>query len=281
MSYTVEIDWLADHLQNENIRIIDCRFDLSNPSWGREQYKQGHIPNALYFDLNIDLSKEITTHGGRHPLPDMELFVEKLADAGIQEDTTVVAYDSQNGAMASRLWWMLTYLGHTKTYILNGGYPAWEKKQLPITAQIPVFTKKSFVAYPKHQLLVSMEDVKERIEKQADFYLIDSREQRRYEGAEEAIDKKAGHIPTALHYFWKDGVTDEGYLKSSEEQEERFHKLDKTKEVIVYCGSGVTACPNVLALKTAGFEQVKLYSGSWSDWISYEDNPVEKSSNLE
>jgi thiosulfate/3-mercaptopyruvate sulfurtransferase len=274
MNYVVEAQWLAEHLQDEAVCIIDCRFDLSNPSWGQQQYTEEHIPNAFYFDLDKDLSGKVTSHGGRHPLPDMELLIEKLSDAGIGQNTTVVAYDSQHGAMASRLWWMLTYLGHQKVYVLNGGFPGWKKQSLPTTSQIPVFTRKNFIAYPKHHMLVHMNDVKERLEKGHDFLLVDSREPNRYKGLEEPIDNKAGHIPTARNYFWKDGMTDEGMIRSIKEQEERFQGIDKEKEIIVYCGSGVTACPNVLALKMAGFQNVKLYGGSWSDWISYENNPI-------
>ncbi|WP_034671874.1 sulfurtransferase [Ectobacillus panaciterrae] len=274
MNYVVEAKWLAEHIHDESVRIIDCRFDLGNTSLGQEQYLKEHIVNALYFNLDTDLSGNIATHGGRHPLPDLELFVEKLSDAGIDQDTTIVAYDSQHGAMASRFWWMLTYLGHHKAFVLNGGFPEWKKQGLPTTEQVPVFTRKNFIAYPQHDMLVHMEDVKERLEKGHDFILIDSREPGRYKGLEEPIDAKAGHIPTAHNQFWKEGVTAEGMFKSKEEQEERFKVLDKNKEIIVYCGSGVTACPNVLAMKSAGFSNVKLYGGSWSDWISYEDNPV-------
>jgi thiosulfate/3-mercaptopyruvate sulfurtransferase len=270
MNYIVEATWLNEHIQDETVRIIDCRFDLSDPSWGQTQYEQEHIPNALFFDLDKDLSGEVTVHGGRHPLPDLDLFIERLADAGIDQDTTVIAYDSQHGAMASRFWWMLTYLGHQKVYVLNGGFPEWKRQNLPTTADIPVFTRKNFIAYPEQEMLVRMQDVKKRLEEHHDFILIDSRESQRYKGLEEPIDKKAGHIPSAINHFWKDSVTTEG----QEYQEARFASLDKEREIIVYCGSGVTACPNVLALKMAGFHNVKLYGGSWSDWISYEDNPI-------
>lgn len=272
----VTVEWLRDHIEDEHVRIVDCRFDLANPNWGREQYEKEHIPHALYFDLNLDLSSSITEHGGRHPLPDIQDFAEKLSQAGIDEHTTVVAYDSQAGAMASRLWWLLTYVGHQKIYLLNGGFPAWKEQNLSTTAEVPTIERKKFIPNVQDNMLVTMEDVKEKIRTNADVTLIDSREPRRYAGVEELVDPKAGHIPTAENYFWKDGITAEGQFKNKNEQEERFHHLNKEKETIVYCGSGVTACPNILALQTAGFRNVKLYAGSWSDWISYPENQIVK-----
>ncbi|MEI4800865.1 sulfurtransferase [Bacillus sp. NPDC077411] len=272
----VTVEWLHEHIQDEHVRIIDCRFDLANPNWGREQYNEAHIPGALYFDLNTDLSSPVTKHGGRHPLPSIEEFVQKLSQAGIDEHTTVVAYDSQGGAMASRLWWLLTYLGHNKAYVLNGGFPAWKEQNLEVVNEMSVFALKTFVPSVQHDTVVTMEELQAKISKHADITLIDSREPKRYAGLEELVDKAAGHIPNAQNYFWKDGVTESGAFKEQKEQEERFIHLDKKKETIVYCGSGVTACPNVLTLKMTGFTNVKLYVGSWSDWISYPENIIMK-----
>ncbi|WP_459501468.1 sulfurtransferase [Bacillus sp. C1] len=272
----VTVEWLRDHIEDEHVRIIDCRFDLANLNWGRKQYEKEHIPHALYFDLNNDLSSPIMGHGGRHPLPAIRDFAEKLSQAGIDEYTTVVAYDSQGGAMASRLWWLLTYVGHQKAYVLNGGFPAWKEQNLSTTTEAPITERKQFIPNVQDNMLVTIEDVKENIRTNADVTLIDSREPKRYAGVEELVDPKAGHIPTAENYFWKDGITTEGRFKNKEEQEERFHHLTKEKETIVYCGSGVTACPNILALQIAGFRNVKLYAGSWSDWISYPENQIAK-----
>ncbi|MGF9768584.1 sulfurtransferase [Bacillus albus] len=272
----VTVEWLREHIEDENVRIIDCRFDLANPNWGREKYEEEHIPHALYFDLNLDLSSPITEHGGRHPLPNIEEFADKLSRAGIDEHTTVIAYDSQAGANASRLWWLLNYVGHEKIYILDGGFPAWKENGLPITTEIPVAKRKAFKANVQDHMLVTMETVKENIHAGADVTLIDSREPKRYAGVEELVDPKAGHIPTAVNYFWKDGMLQSGQFKNEAQQQERFQNLAKDKETIVYCGSGVTACPNILALKLAGFQNVKLYAGSWSDWISYPENQIAK-----
>ena len=243
---------------------------------GREKYEEEHIPHAVYFDLNLDLSSPITEHGGRHPLPNIEEFADKLSRAGIDEHTTVIAYDSEAGANASRLWWLLNYVGHEKVYILDGGFPAWKENGLPVTKEIPVVKRKAFKANVQGHMLVTMETVRENIHTGADVTLIDSREPKRYAGVEELVDPKAGHIPTAVNYFWKDGILQSGHFKNEAQQQERFQNLSKDKETIVYCGSGVTACPNILALKLAGFQNVKLYAGSWSDWISYPENQIAK-----
>ncbi|MDC7974187.1 sulfurtransferase [Bacillus sp. BLCC-B18] len=272
----VTVEWLREHIEDENVRIIDCRFDLANPNWGREKYEEEHIPRALYFDLNLDLSSPVKEHGGRHPLPNIEDFADKLSQAGIDEHTTVIAYDSQAGANASRLWWLLNYVGHEKVYILDGGFPAWKENGLPVTKEIPVVKRKAFKENVQDHMLITMETVKENIHAGADVTLIDSREPKRYAGVEELVDPKAGHIPTAVNYFWKDGILQSGQFKNEAQQQERFQNLAKDKETIVYCGSGVTACPNILALKLAGFQNVKLYAGSWSDWISYPENQIAK-----
>lgn len=272
----VAVEWLREHIEDENVRIIDCRFDLANPNWGREKYEEEHILHALYFDLNLDLSSPVTEHGGRHPLPNIEEFADKLSQAGIDEHTKVIAYDNEAGANASRLWWLLNYVGHEKVYILDGGFPAWKENGLPVTTEIPVAKRKAFKANVQDHMLVTMGTVKENIHAGADITLIDSREPKRYAGVEELVDPKAGHIPTAVNYFWKDGMLQSGQFKNEAQQQERFQNLAKDKETIVYCGSGVTACPNILALKLAGFQNVKLYAGSWSDWISYPENQIAK-----
>ena len=199
----VTVEWLRDHIEDEHVRVVDCRFDLANPNWGRKQYEKEHIPHALYFDLNLDLSSSITEHGGRHPLPNLEDFAEKLSQAGIDENTTVVAYDSQAGAMASRLWWLLTYVGHQKAYVLNGGFPAWKDQNSSITAEVPTIERKKFIPNVQNNMLVTMKDVKEKIRTNADVTLIDSREPKRYAGAEESVDPKAGHIQQQKIIFGK------------------------------------------------------------------------------
>ncbi|MFE5322543.1 sulfurtransferase [Paenibacillus sp. NPDC056579] len=273
MQHIVNQEWLFEHGTDENIVIVDCRFALGSPKSGQGEYAADHIPGAIYFDLEQDMSAPKGAHGGRHPMPDWQSFARRLGEAGISSESTVVAYDDQGGAMASRLWWMLRYLGHPKVYVLDGGYSKWKAAGYPVTDEPAAVHEAVFTAKPQSDMLVGMEDVKARIGRKGTV-LIDSREERRYLGLEEAIDPVAGHIPSAKNYFWKDSLDEQGGWKDAASLQQRFAELRDADEIVVYCGSGVTACPNVLALQAAGFNNVKLYSGSWSDWVSYPDNPV-------
>ncbi|WP_219834811.1 sulfurtransferase [Paenibacillus sp. R14(2021)] len=273
MNNIVSLKWLLARMYESDIVIVDCRFQLGKPTAGREAYETSHIPGAVYLDLEKDLSAPIEEHGGRHPLPDIAQLTGVLSRVGIGNETRVVAYDDQGGAMASRLWWLLKYLGHEAVYVLDEGFTAWEKAGFPVNAEQRVLIPAPFFATVQHNMLVEMDEVRENIGKDR-VTLIDSREGARYRGELEPIDRVAGHIPGALNRFWAEGRGADGKWKGAEEQEARFEGLDKERETIVYCGSGVTACPNVLALEEAGFSKVRLYAGSWSDWISYEGNPI-------
>jgi thiosulfate/3-mercaptopyruvate sulfurtransferase len=275
MSYLKSFDWIVEHLNDDHVKMIDCRFQLNNPQAGIEAYKESHLPNALYLDLEKDLSGPVKEHGGRHPLPYIIDLSDKLSSLGIDENVTVVAYDDQNGAMASRCWWLLKYLGHDNAFIMNGSFQSWKSQQLPVSTEVPKVNKKTFKVNIQEHLLADVEDVRVSINNQ-NTILIDSREAQRYKGEVEPIDKVAGHIPGALHYFWQGNLNSDGTWKQTAEHVERFKELPKNQPIIVYCGSGVTACPNVLALKEAGYQDVKLYSGSWSDWITYKDHPIGK-----
>ncbi|UFJ43001.1 sulfurtransferase [Brevibacillus humidisoli] len=268
----VSTDWLAEHLSNPDVAVIDCRFVLGKPGAGLQAYTASHIPGALYFDLEHDLSgpKSADGHGGRHPLPDTASLSRLFSSAGIDETVTVVAYDDQDLAMASRLWWLLRYMGHDRVVVLDGGWQAWQRKEYPVTSEITTRPARRFTASPRPEMLATVEDVKHRSEQAA---LIDSRAKERYSGQQETIDRKAGHIPGALHYFFKENLTADGTLRSTPELRERFTPLANQQELIIYCGSGVTACVNLLALHQIGRPDARLYLGSWSDWCSY-DNPV-------
>ncbi|MDR6226108.1 sulfurtransferase [Desmospora profundinema] len=277
MKPLMDRETLRGHHDDPDWVVVDCRFDLADQEAGRQAYEQGHIPGARYMDLERDLSGPVGKHGGRHPFPDLDRFVEKLGAAGIDDTKTVVAYDDQGGAMAARLWWMLRYLGHERAAVLNGGFQGWKKAGHPVTQEKPEPTPTRFhprIRQPER--LVGMEETK--AEK---GWVIDSRERERYEGKREPIDAKAGHIPGAVHYFWKDNLEEGQRWKSAEVIRERFSDLPKDSRPIVYCGSGVTACANLLALHLAGFENARLYAGSWSDWISYEENPIRQGPELQ
>lgn len=274
MKYLAEKEWVLSKLDDSNIRIADCRFKLGSPDEGRSLYDHSHIPHAVYFDLEKDMSGPVREHGGRHPLPDPAQLKKVLEKAGISRDTTVIAYDGGEGAFAARFWWLLRYLGHEKVFVLNGGYKEWAESDYPLTKEVPSMERTDFKIDLQTDILASYEEVKSVAGNQDSAVLIDSREEKRYLGLEEPIDKKAGHIPGAINKVWLEAYKS-GRFKDTEEQENRFAGMDKNKPIIVYCGSGVTAAPNFLALKEAGYKDVKLYAGSFSDWISYDSNKIE------
>jgi thiosulfate/3-mercaptopyruvate sulfurtransferase len=272
MKNIVTTDWLKQHLNDENQVIVDCRFDLSNPEAGFLAYNNSHIPGAVHLDLEKDLSSEVKEHGGRHPLPEQEYFLETLGNSGIDENTKVIAYDDGSYAMAARLWWLLKYVGHNEVYVLDGGFKEWSGKGYPVTDDQTLKENKQYKPTLREDLKVDISVVKE-VMKDSSTCLVDARAPERYAGKMEPIDPVAGHIPTAQNYFFQRNLKG-GKWKTKEELQENFRELSD-KHVISYCGSGVTACVNILAMDEAGITS-KLYVGSWSDWSSYKDNPVEK-----
>ncbi|SES99295.1 thiosulfate/3-mercaptopyruvate sulfurtransferase [Oceanobacillus limi] len=277
MSYLIRVDGLKNKLQNKHddrVVIVDVRFDLSDPNAGRAAYEQGHITGAVYLDLNKDLSGQVQKHGGKHPLPDVDTFAEKIGNCGIDQKTTVIVYDQNNDMFAARLWWLLEYMGHEKTYLLDGGFDRWVEQGNKVETSIPIVEKRHFKPNVKNDRVVSIERIRENLQSK-EAILIDSRAKERYLGKVEPLYSKAGHIPGAKNFFWKDVLREDGSWKTKEELNDRFAGLSKDAEIIVSCGSGVSACPNIFALKRAGFNRVKLYPGSFSDWISYDENKIE------
>jgi thiosulfate/3-mercaptopyruvate sulfurtransferase len=262
----VSPDWLATHTSSENIVIVDCRFSLANPQLGHQQYLQGHIPGAYYLDLNLDLASPVQPHGGRHPLPDLPTLAAKLSKMGITEQTLVVAYDNSRFAFAARLWWLLKYMGHDRTAVLNGGFSAHQAAGLPMTQEISSEQSGLFVLSLRPALAVDRAGVQQR---QPHVKLVDAREGERYRGEREPIDPVAGHIPGAMNYPWQQVTNEDGKMRSPQDLRTHWSDIATANEIIVYCGSGVTACVNLLALETAGIQSGKLYVGSWSDWCSY------------
>lgn len=275
MEYIRSIDWLANHLHDADVCIIDCRFDLSDPAAGEQQYKKGHIPGAYYAHLDRHLSGEKSKHGGRHPLPDIEVFRQTVEAFGITDTTTVVAYDGGEAMFAGRFWWLLSYLGHKHVYILDGGFDEWRKQGLPVSVDIPAPGQGSVSIGIQKEWTASLEEVRKAALEKDGTILVDSRAPERYEGKTEPLDRVPGHIPGAINHFFKEGFNG-SFWKSEEAQTQRFQSLDPKRPIIVYCGSGVSATPNIIALKQAGFQNVRLYAGSYSDWSSYEELPVEK-----
>lgn len=267
--FSVTSQWLFENFNNSQVVIIDCRFSLADPKLGFNQYQTSHIPGAYYLDLNQDLSSPVAEHGGRHPLPDIDKLAAKLAKMGIEfQKTLVVAYDDSRFAFASRLWWLLRYLGHDQVVVLDGGFAGWQNAGHPINNIIPESKIGNFQPQIKAEKAVDFDYVKTHKDK-PEVVLIDSREGDRYRGEKEPIDKIAGHIPGAVNYPWQEVSNSSGFLNSQFTQQQRWEKIAADKEIIVYCGSGVTACVNLLSLEIAGIATGKLYVGSWSDWISY------------
>ncbi|MET3507933.1 sulfurtransferase [Halalkalibacter oceani] len=279
MEEIVTASWLNDRLQEEadQFVLIDARYDLADSEAGKRVYEKGHLPGAVFLNLGKELAAPAKEHGGRHPMPEREQLEKVFGGAGISADKKVVIYDDQGGMMASRVWWMLKHLGHRDAAILDGGFTAWKEAGYEVTTDISEPAARPFQAEQNSEdwPIVDVDYVKAALENE-DVLLIDSREPKRYRGEEEPIDPVAGHIPGALNYFWKEVLADDGTWKKEDELKAHFAGLPSEKEIVVYCGSGISACPNVLALKKAGFRNVKLYAGSWSDWISYQDNPVAK-----
>lgn len=275
MTNIVSAKWLKENLNNEKLVIVDCRFDLMNKEYGKESYENNHIKGAVRVDIETELSSKVEEHGGRHPLPSIESIKSTFENLGINNDSLVVCYDEGDLAGPSRLWWILKYLGHDNTYVLDGGINNFIKIDGETTTEIPTIVKGNFDINVNDSIRVDMNYVKQRLYNDK-IAIIDSRDPKRYIGEFEPVDRKAGHIPSAMNYFWMDILDkkdDSINIKSKKELAEHFSKLKDYNEVIVYCGSGITACPNSLALTEVGIDH-KVYSGSFSDWVSYDDNKV-------
>jgi thiosulfate/3-mercaptopyruvate sulfurtransferase len=280
MTYTtlVSTDTLNQQLNNSNWVIIDCRFSLADTEAGAKAYRHGHIPNARYAHLDKDLSSAITDFTGRHPLPNFSLLAKKLGDWGINNNSQVVAYDDAGGAFAGRLWWLLKCMGHDKVAVLNGGIKQWQKQGLPITTTLPTVKPATFRPYVNETAWLNALQVQNNLAQRA-ICLIDARTPERYRGEQEPIDPVAGHIPGALNRAFQLNLDSNGLFLPAEQLREQFKRLIGTtapEQVVHYCGSGVTACHNLLAMEHAGLTGSKLYAGSWSEWIRNKNRTVAK-----
>ena len=276
MKNLVSAKWLIENLNNENVVVVDCRFNLMDKDYGRTSYEKGHIKGAVRVDIETQLSSKVEKHGGRHPLPNIEDLKNTFENIGINNNSIVIAYDEGDLSGPSRLWWILKYLGHKEVYVLNGGINDFINEGGETSCESEDIQKGKFDININENMNVDMNYVKERLHSKK-VALVDSRENIRYIGEWEPVDKKAGHIPGAINYFWMDILNKDEesmHIKNKEELKSHFKELNDYEEVIVYCGSGITACPNSLALSEVGIEH-KLYAGSFSDWISYDDNKIE------
>lgn len=257
----------AELLENRDVVVFDCRFSLADPLEGRRQYERGHVPGAHYLDLNRDLAGPLREHGGRHPLPDPGRFSATLAAFGVGRDTDVVAYDDSRLAFAARLWWLMRALGYRPPALLNGGYQGFLAAGGRAQAAAPVARPQPAPVVGPFRGYCDIDGVRSALEDGA--VLIDSREARRYAGLEEPIDPVAGHIPGAINRPWQ-GVTDAaGRVLDSAGQQAHWGDALGAAPLVVYCGSGVTACVNLFSLALLGRDDATLYAGSWSDWCSW------------
>jgi len=271
----VSTEQLASHL-SEWI-IVDCRFDLHDENWGREQYLAAHIPGAVYASLNDDLAGPRTGRNGRHPLPSLDTLAATLGRWGIARDTQVVAYDQDSAMYASRLWWLLRYAGHAAVAVLDGSWAAWTREGRPTRSGNETRTPIAFALQPPLAQPVPVDEVAAAL-RDGDRLLVDARAPERYEGRIEPLDRVPGHIPGAVNHFFKNNATENGTLLPPETLREQFARVlgdTDPAHVIAYCGSGVTACHNLLAMEHAGLHGGRLYPGSWSEWSSDPSRPLE------
>ncbi len=263
----ISVEDLSLIMKDENIVILDCRYYLADLSKGRKEYLKSHIPGAFFMDIGYDLSSPVIKGvTGRHPLPNPEILSSSFRAAGLNMGQQVIVYDQSNGAYAARAWWLLRWLGHDDVALLNGGFEAWKTKGLTLDNQWPAPKKGNFKFNLRPNFIVSMDDVAKQKEN-----IIDSRDYNRYIGETEPIDPVAGHIPKAVCIPYMDNTDDKGYWKSPEFLKKIFGGLHTPEVVppVFYCGSGVTACHNILAYKIATGNDAMLYPGSWSEWINY------------
>lgn len=272
----VDCSTLASHLSDPEWSLIDCRFDLADPAHGQRVYLEAHVAGARYADLDRDLSGEKNGTNGRHPLPSPDEMRERFGRLGIAPGQQVVAYDADTGMYASRLWWMLRYMGHDAVAVLDGGFARWTREDLPTHSGSEDWMPATFQGAPRELFAVSADQVETGLV-DASRLLVDARTPDRYRGIGETLDKVGGHIPGAASFFWQQNLTPDRTFKAAGELRDgwqRFLGRHQPSSVVMYCGSGVTACANLLALEHAGLSGGRLYPGSWSEWSSDLSRPM-------
>lgn len=277
MSYSTLVSSavVADHLNDPGWRLFDCRHQLADPDAGALAYATGHLPGAFFLHLDRDLSGPMSGRNGRHPLPDPPRLADKLGAAGVGAATQVIAYDDSGGMLASRLWWLLRWLGHDRVAVLDGGIDRWLAEGRPLTTDWPrsaadvlKVALRDWVV-DSDAVLANLHDTR--------FFLIDARSPDRFRGENETLDRVGGHIPGACNYFFRDNLDADGCFLPAADLRRRFLVLlaGRTPEqVVMSCGSGVSACHNLLAMEIAGLHGGRLYAGSWSEWCSDPARPM-------
>ena len=275
----IDVDELASNLTDSSLRIIDCRFDLMNPDAGHESYLAGHIPGAVYADLDTDLAAPVHTTTGRHPLPDDGVATDTLRRLGVSRDTAVVVYDSAGGAMAARAWWWLRRLGHADVRLLDGGLPCWQAARLPLQEGEVDVDPGDFKPAPQDGFVLTTEEVVAGLETGSELLLVDARDAARFRGEVEPIDSVAGHIPGTRNLPFTEALNGDGTFKREAALQALWREiLGDSKEITwsTMCGSGVTACHLAISALLAGYSEPSVYVGSWSEWIRDPGRPVAK-----
>ena len=267
---------LGAHLDDPEWVVLDCRHDLGDYEHGRRAYVEAHIPGAHFVHLDEDLSGAKTGLNGRHPLPHPQTFALRLGALGIDNGKQVVAYDASGGCYAARVWWMLRWVGHTRAAVLDGGWQAWTQRGLDVTSVLPSPQPSTYTLHPAPRLAVNAAFVASHLA-DAGTLVLDARSPDRFRGENETLDPVAGHIPGAMNRFFRGNLDDAGRFKPADALRREFEALiggRETAGVVHQCGSGVTACHNLLAMEHAGLSGSRLYPGSWSEWVSDRSRPI-------
>ena len=276
MTILIATDELAKHLDDPGWVVFDTRADLMDHAKGRRAYEAGHVPGAYFMDTENDLAGPKTGRNGRHPLPDLDEFAAKMNRCGVAPGVQVVVYDDLGGNFAVRLWWMLTWMGHEKVALLDGGFPLWQKEGRPITTDVPPPRSGKFVPRPHLGDVVDAAFVG-RFREDPSIRVVDARNAERFAGLNETIDPVAGHIPGAINRFWQKNLLPDGRFKKPDQLRAEYSDLlggTAPEGTVHMCGSGVTACHNMFAMALAGLPPGRLYAGSWSEWIADPSRPI-------
>lgn len=273
----VSCELLASHLNDPGWRVFDCRHQLSDVEFGTKAYAEGHLPGAFFLHLDRDLSAAMTGRNGRHPLPDPQELAAKLGAAGVSPATQVVVYDDAGGMISGRLWWLLRWLGHDRVAVLDGGIGQWVAEGRPLSTDLPSSAPAVFAqTIAPRDWVLSTETVLANIDK-GELCLVDARSPDRFRGENETLDPVGGHIPGARNRFFRDNLDAVGMFRPAAELRREFLALlagVEPAQAVMQCGSGVSACHNLLAMEIAGLHGAKLYAGSWSEWCSDPARPV-------
>lgn len=275
----ISTETVAAHLNNPSWLVADCRHNLKDEEWGHAQYSAAHIPGAAFVSLAHDLAATRTGTNGRHPLPSPEAMAATFARLGIGDETQVIAYDQDAGPFAARLWWMLRYLGHDAVAVLDGGFAKWMREGRPVQRGEETRPAAAFTPRLRKEMRVTVGDVVTHLGDPSRL-LVDARSAERFAGQPDPLDNVPGHIPGARNRPYRHNISGEGTLRSAAELKGEFEQvLDgrRPDETVMYCGSGVTACHNLLAMEHAGLRGAKLFAGSWSEWEADPTRPVERS----